>query len=578
MGLRAYWEQKDTQGITHRIEIDLAGFSGSAVELLANAEGFRFRHDEITSEQSGGIINPYANRIQKGTLDFFPRIQSSAQKAVLDDILGETNKNVLVTWKQDGSDYWKGYADTEKLQHPESPVYFGRVRATDFGILDGEDFIKVSARFKLIELIAQALDYLDFDLPIRTATTLTENNITESEDFLNQIYADRFNLEIPGSPGRANRHITVLEALTRMADSMLIIRQLGGVFQVHQLSAFDNPEAVAVTTYDPDGSNPVATTEDLRQTGYESSDDGFPVVKISSQNDIYPAIKRARVTFDHRTTLQNMSFASEISITDSDFHEEEQLFLSDGNQSLELSGVIRAFMREGSTFSQSAVSIVIVREGLDNYTWNGSSWVTSGGIIDYDLTEMGGDVWQGNVDEVTTNIPAGISGTLRIRLFNADGSTMPSVANETLFRDFDLTIRNPSVEEGDNTAIDYQLTQTGGYPTVFDLGSIWFGDGPTSYARSALTRDEEGTQLTAGQWGRRGQTLDKTFAEAILKEVLDLQRSNIRKLQAQMTKGYDPKKILVYQTQNLYYAGGEFSGIPGRWQPTLYRINAQEDS
>src|SRR5690625_4398453 len=564
--LRAYWEQRNTLGATERIEIHIDGYSGSPVQLLSNSEGARFRHEEITATDSGGIINPYANRIQRGVLDFFPRIQSQAERDVLTDILGRPPREVEVRWIRDGSLEWTGFANTENLRTEQKPAYFGRIRATDFDILKGEDYPIQSGRSTLIELLA---DVLNLGLPIETRTSWTHENINEANDFLAQIYAERSALRKFGRSGEEDEAISRFQAARYLADPALLIRQSGGKILVEQISALKNPGNVICTLYDADGLNPVRSVRDLRQNA-AASFDGSLSVKTSSGDDTYPAINQGRLRYDHRATVTVDQFPSHVRMTAEDSsYPLSQVIASSGDTRINfLSSSIQAHF--DGPVTQATMQVIISGQGM---YWNDSAgqWQSAFTANSVSLIEYGSSV-VGAFAFRTEPLPLG-SGQLFIEIHNA--ASGQEQATETLVEGIHFDISDPSVPEGSSTAIDYLLTQQGGYTTRYEYPPTWYGDGPTGYAVGALSTDAAGNALTLGGWGRRGGTLGRIFHENLLKEVIDFQRSNTRKLEANLHGDFDTGRVLIYQGEAFYYVGGQYSFLPGRWSVTLFRIQEQ---
>lgn len=570
--MRAFWERVNRFGVTDRIEIHDAQFSGDPIRLQSNEQGFEFRHSEV-SQGADNLVNIHEIQIQTGRLDFWPKIQTAAERQLVSDILGADPKRFQIHWKRDSQIFWKGYIDPSITSYPETASwYFGRLRAADFDILRGIELPFTITTDSIIKNLAFLLGFLDFNLPIQTATSWITLNTDNSKDFLQQIYCNRENLRsFARVGGEQDRRITIYESLEKMCDPLLLIKQIGGRFLVEQLTAFEDPTQVYQTLYDKDG-NVITDTAKVDRTAaaYTKFEDGLPVVKHSSGNDSYPGLKQVRVRFEHRTTIAGLKFPPSIEIEQSgSYLSDQMLFISTGDQWLRLTGDVRADMREGATQSSIALQIRVLRDGAPDYYWNGSTW-TTGGSVTIPLGASGGDIFRGSIKIETTRLPADADGLLQVLLTNATGDTTPSTALLTAYMNMEIVVLNPSIEEGNNVSIDYMVTQDQDFPTIYQYRDTWYGDGPTAYALSAY-RVADGTP-TADVWERRGGTDYRSFHYNLIKDLLDIQRTRTRKINANLYGEYDPTKILIYNGKPYYYAGGSYDG---RWHPVLMQINIQ---
>jgi hypothetical protein len=341
MGLLAFWEQQTTLGTTDRIEIHKDGFSDPPRELISDSKGFTFSHDEITAESSDGYLSPFDNKIQQGKLDFYPKIRGAADEQVLKEIADAADNTVQIIWKIDGVEEWRGFSNSKLLRGREAAQYTGRIRANDFEIMKGIDF-SPTARQPWIQTIADIFASAGFALNIQTSTSWIIDGGVDTTDFLSQAEHDTYALQEYGRTGdEANEPITLWEALEHAAEPALLIRQQHGKILVEQLTAFANPAAVSQTTYNPDATVATATAKvDRTQEIFTSKNLGSPHVKNTTETDSYPGIKQARVKFDHRTKVSGIQFPEWVRLMGSDQESFGQLFLSDGDQKIQLSGEI----------------------------------------------------------------------------------------------------------------------------------------------------------------------------------------------------------------------------------------------
>ncbi len=176
--------------------------------------------------------------------------------------------------------------------------------------------------------------------------------------------------------------------------------------------------------------------------------------------------------------------------------------------------------------------------------------------------------------EVPT-LPNGVSGDVTVHLlpgrvleqdYNVNG-----YFDETYWEDFTVQVQDASSSFG--TSIEYELTQNDAYPTTYQTESIWFGDGPYTYSRSAL-RFSTNTEDVTANWQIRGEVTTRSFGETLLKEILNHQRTRTKKINAVITGEYDWNSVLLYRGMNLIYAGGKYKD--GIWRPVLMELNWQD--
>src|SRR5699024_5249775 len=79
-------------------------------------------------------------------------------------------------------------------------------------------------------------------------------------------------------------------------------------------------------------------------------------------------------------------------------------------------------------------------------------------------------------------------------------------------------------------------------------------------------------------WQLRGSTSYRNYHKNLLKEALDIQRFNTRKLEAELWGAYDPTKVLEYNGDYWFYAGGSYSGVSGEWNVTLMKLDLLTDT
>ena len=293
--------------------------------------------------------------------------------------------------------------------------------------------------------------------------------------------------------------------------------------------------------------------------------------------------KSARVRFDHRTTVQGISFPAIFRLSDSELTRTfTQFYLSDGNQSLTLTGKVEAQFND-TDIGVDGAEVLIAIKAVDRYwnrvsgEWQVDFYANRFTMIDTFLT---GDKigMEANVNVETTLIPDIPGDEIEVTFYIARNFDDPAVISDyTDFINFQLTINNPAVAEGQNTAIDYQLTQQSAARGRYDDGSIWFGDGPTAYARSAITRDEAGDELTS-EWRFSDEASPIIHANILLREVMDMKRTQVRGLTSDLLGEYKPCKVPNIDDFFHFFIGGNQNGKDNKWAANLFRLNRVTDA
>ena len=298
--------------------------------------------------------------------------------------------------------------------------------------------------------------------------------------------------------------------------------------------------------------------------------------------------KSARVRFDHRTTVQGISFPSIFTLIDTELTKTfTQFYLSDGNQSLSIAGrVVAEFPDTITTGSPPWAEVLISIQAVGRY-WNRESgeWEVDFYANRFPMTDTEGAVgeetdikFEANINVETGLIPDLPGDEIEIIFYIARSTNTDPVviSNYTDFKNFELTLNNPAVEEGQNTAIDYMLTQQSAARGRYDDGSVWFSDGPTAYARSAITRDADGQELTSA-WRFSDEASPIVHANILLREVMDMKRTQVRGLTSDLLGEYKPCKMPNIDDFFHFFIGGNQNGKDNKWAANLFRLNRVTD-
>lgn len=559
------------------IEILENGYVGSVIDVKGEGSVYSLDYEKINPTE------PFEEPIQKARLEFYLATSKTNSAlnydgiGILNDIFNADEKKYKMRLKKDGSILWTGYVLGDMIEYPEAEHVFGaKIVAKDLTRLQSFDFPLSSERNTIIKTISKLLDDLDYGINIETYTTWTEDNISATDDFLNQIYnSERALREFANNADEADESITNEDALNQILRNYgLILRQSDNAWKLYQLSAFETPTSVDEYIYDATGSQISTGSVDLTTPFTDT------YVLPDTTTSFNAGVKRAKAKFDHRSTVVNTILPLSVEITGSQASRTYTgIITSDGNQSIDFSGDILFI---GDINATEATGSYSIKAG--DYSWNKSSyqWQTGSLVVnEFDVYDGPIVYNEGSVDEEllfikefgtsTDNLPADADGVLEFTLYR--GVTELGVSQYTKFSKLSYTIQNPSVEEGNSTAIEYQLTQQGDYSKLYEGGEMWFGDGPTVYAVSALSSDVSGSILTSDSWKRKGDSATVSLYNLLLREIIDTQRKTYKNLAASIRGEYTPSNFLPYSGSNFFFIGGSITGKENEWNADFVEVN-----
>ena len=244
-----------------------------------------------------------------------------------------------------------------------------------------------------------------------------------------------------------------------------------------------------------------------------------------------------------------------------------QDFISSGNQKLWFSSRVRITGTFGTLVFAGRYSL---RVGDVYYNAQAKIWNTVEVIND--IQTSGANINRtGVVSLETTNIPSGKEG-IELKFYIAtDNFGSSQFVDVTTYEDTDFKIRD-NVASGNSNGIRTRMNQLSGVD-VYSFGTDFYGDGvggvlylPSNYRHGTNT-----IQVT-DRWRRRGETEYQGFHRLKLREVLDFQRTRIRKIYADVWGEIDPTGVMVYDSTNFLYVGGSYDGA---WHPRYMEINEQ---
>jgi hypothetical protein len=567
MAERFYADHTTTEtGEDIRVEIHDSDFVGSASKLKGTGAGWASR-----SVQQLDPRNPLSSPVQKSEVSVSLWVESSS---LIDDLFSSEEGRFTLIYDKDSTEYFEGtilpdLCDYDYLE--DSALWKLTIKAKDLSILEGEYYTDdgtisgalETGRVTVIEAIA---DILPYSKTIKTHTSWIVDGTTTSNDYLRQVYIDKYALRTYARTGdESDEPITKLTALEWILKSNgLILKQENGWVLDH-ITAMSNPASVLESNYDTSGTFSSASNVDLTNTA---------TIVIGSPYNHNPGIKSARLKYDHRTKISGIVYPSVIELVDAGTDSFSQLFISDGSQTLSLSFTVNAETDETEASMDARVRITSGSYYLqDDLSWD----TTVNSYVEFSLTKGkplsgGGNVWRGSFSITTDDIPDAADGTLTVQFAGATGGI--DFADTTEYYDIGFSINN-SVAQEKSTYIDYQLTQTGTQSVRAGYGSVYFGDGPVGYSRGAITTDSGGTAFTADDWARRGEVSFVNHAEILLRELLDVQRKSRNRISATVKSGLSFGDIISYDSTNYYVLGGSQDGYTGVSKVELLEVDIQ---
>jgi hypothetical protein len=677
-------ELSGSSDVSYRIELLKSGYAGESEQLEGAENYFEHTYNKINPR------NPFENPVQSSQLTMSFHVQGQDELDLLEEIFAGDEDQYILQKKVDGSVVWQGRVLNDLLEYDEGGYPFpGRIIAKDLSYLKGVTYPFEENDEKIIVTLAGALNELGFGLDIYTYTNWVENNQADtSDDFLNQVYNDTYAFRNYGSSTiQDDTVISQYDVIDRICRNYnLILRQSNNAWHLFHISALDNPTSVKRYSYDSTGApnSPASSTEDLT-ISVDSTD--LYLLPFSG-NRINPAVKKARVTFEHRSgTTQTLVNASRITNTTDPglpVAKYEVKFQSAGDEIVELSG--RNYAVLGRSYYDGMAKLpqasYLLKAG--QYYWNNDAgaWqefaditTSRAGIapaeidtandkirissndfahgdvirVDEDLTtgtdadteyylidvsgtvETGSNtfyyqlsedpdgtpvslgsktastyniyrvsnreqmvtttplafdstVWWYDFNVITTEVPVDADGDIE---FYAMGAIMPArtlfgfseyaeYASPTNFwQDTLVILKDPTTGNGDSYL--YELEQDNvKFSTYLEYPSVYFGDGPLDYSRSALLVTDVSTADTpTSQWDFVGGSTDSNFFEIWLKEVLNVQRTARRNLRAELYGEFEAYQVLSHDSKYFFFLGGTQRGRGNRWDADFFEIDIE---
>ena len=563
----------DLYGVEHRLEFHQRDYTGASEGMLADGDASVATFDQARIDTR----SPDGPRVLDASLDVHQLLQDNVDEQLLEDIFAADEDEFLLVWKKNGAEHWTGSLMNDLFEGREAPYpWTGVATAKDFSLLKGQDYEFSDDRKTVIEVIADLLGVLPYQLDIETATGWQHGSSTGNEDFLQRTWMDTVGLrEYARTGDEQDERITHYEALEWICNNYLLyIKQEFGRWRVFQKSAYKDPENVWTTVYNPDGTQktPGTNTNWLHDVG---SDD-FKILENGTQTRGVSAVRRARVKYEHRTEISSITLPEKVTLDNEGNGNESfiEFFISDGNQTIDLeSSRVQGFFSNPQSGNGPNFRWTI-RHG-DNY-WDESAaeWVTEPTenttfmkATGREGTSRGGQTSNflalGALFVSTAPVPSG-SGLLEVRFRLATSSA--GTAHRTVYNNPSIRINNPVAQEN-STSIDYEIEQsnTRGLSTNVDLAQVYYGEGPAIYSRGALRYSDADNDFITSSWGLRGETQNLPFFENFLRDYLTGRWNHTKAISASTYGLTDSRRVENYRGKYFIYGGGVFDIRDGDW-------------
>jgi hypothetical protein len=563
MGVIANIGYTDNYGVTHRVDIDLVGYSGTNTELVGTATPIIVSHESLDPKSL------FTSPIVKSNIAIEFYIDDSTALSLVENIINATEGNYQLKYYKGGTlDRTVDVLADQSSYTEQSVGRVARLVGKDFSRLSQTSYPLTTGRLPIIEVLA---DILPYSLPITTLTRwVNANQANVTRDFLGQIYIERRALRNYATrDDQDETEILASDALNYIARNFKVfIKQSGGRWYIEQMSAYNAPSSVLTTLYDTDGAFVSASNTNRTQSSL--------TIRDISSNSPLPGLKRVESTFNHRQQLQGIVLPEVFRLggTFPLSQSYTQAFVPDGTKAVRIGGTVSlGFFSDvvGSFFGQ-----VQIQSGTFYFNNQSRTWTTNVHTINIPLQstllgEQGQpepwNVYAGYFGIETTPVPVG-GGNLTITYFAYPQSPVGSII---AYSDNEFTVVGDEANQI-ATSIRYELTQALDYSVNYNDGQVLYGEGPVAFSDSALSSlNTTNSQIVDG-WYRRGNVTDWSFAELFTREVMEFQIGAVRLLSATIMGNIDPSKVVSYDAKAFYVAGSDYNVFTGQTTVSLIEI------
>lgn len=572
-GLKYYFVDKKIVGstsTTYTFEIHEEDYTGSSTEWTGisidrNYEQFSLRK---------------INYIQKSSCKGLIRVEDSSQRSVIETIAGSEIGKYKVILKRDTDTIWTGLVVPDLIEISEQN--YGNQSATIVAkdIFLVGDYALSTSRTKAIDIIIDILNTMGYELDVYTFTSWVETSQPSGSDILSVSYHEERRIRKFGrTDDEVDQAISNQQALEYMLKTYgAMLRQSDGAWNIIQISAFEEPSAVRRFRYDY--TKTLQSAELDYQLGAVSTGSDLKVFG-SSSNNFFAGLKKVKSEFKHESTIQGIKFNRQYWFEDTDPLTKTQFWQADGTGNLEFSFVTwLARNTDGNVDLGGNTVVAEVTIQCGTYYFNGSSWAETPATIDVEVedvfstTDSNGYYIHKNqgISIVTDPIPNGADGQLSVTV---DPKDLTLNYEYLLIRDVNFDLAYSDNAEGVSSSIRHELISDLNFSEEYDFGTYYFGSGPSEASLSAI-KDSSGNLLAT--FKRSTESLTDTHEELLLREILDLRRTQKRSIRAVLYGEYEPISVINYDSQRFFFFGGTWSSKTYQWNATLAEYDIERPS
>jgi hypothetical protein len=575
-GLKYFFVDKKivtTTEYTYRWELYEDGYVGSSTEWTGI--NIQRNYDQSSLRK--------INYIQKSSCTGNIRIEDQTQRNIIEGIADSEIGDWKVVLKKDGSVIWTGLLVPDLIAISEEN--FGNQSASlvakDLDIVG--DYALTTGSESAIEIIADILGVLDYQINIISYSCWTETNeLTATDDIFGQVYHEKERLRRFGrNDDEDPRPISNLEALKWMLTTYgAVLRQANGVWNLIQISAFNTPSSVRRFVYDYTGT---FQSKDLTYTlGSTTANSGDLRLFGSSSNTFFAGLKKVESKLQHDSIYQGIKFNREYWFPNTDALTRSQNWEADGtgNLTLEFTTWLGRNTSGGTDLGGNTV-IGDVTIQCGTFYFDGSEWTETGtptieiSVEDtFSTTDGNGNYVHKNqgLTIVTDPIPIGASGVLTVKI--QPRGAIPQF--EYMYvRDLIFNLQYSDTVEGSSTYIEYILESSLSYSEEYNFGTYYFGSG-LPLASLATLKDSSNDILA--NFKRTYDSTETSHAELLLREVLDIRRTQKRSIRSVLYGEYEPDDIISYDSSTFFFFGGSWDSKTYQWSANLGEFNVERPS
>jgi len=572
-GLKYYFVDKKIVGstsTTYTFEIHEDGFTGSSTQWTGISIDRNYEQSSLRQ----------INYIQKSSCKGLVRVEDSSQRSAIESIAGSEVGKYKVILKRDTDIIWTGLVVPDLISITEENFGNQSATITAKDIFLVGDYALSTSTNKAIDIIIDILNTMGYGLDVWTYTSWVETSQSSSSDILSVSYHEERRIRRFGrTDDEDDQPISNQQALEWMLKTYgAILRQADGVWNIIQISAFDEPSAVRRFKYN--SSKTLTSSELDYQLGAVNTSSTLKVLGTSN-NTYFAGLKKVKSEFKHESIISGIKFNRQYWFDNTDPLTKTQFWQADGTGNLELSFVTWLARNTGGNVDLGGNTVVAeVTIQCGTYYFNGTSWAETPATIDVEVedtfstTDSNGYYIHKNfgISIITDPIPNGADGQLSITI---DPKNLIPQYEYLLIRDVNFDLAYSDNAEGTTSSIRHELISDLNFSEEYDFGQYYFGSGPSEASLSAI-KDSSSNLLAT--FKRSNEVSTDTHEELLLREVLDLRRTQKRSIRAVLYGEYEPISVINYDSTKFFFFGGSWSSKTYQWNAVLAEYDIETPS